>query len=137
MNYTNSDVMDHPVESVRDNIARAEEYLQPRMRRAKNDLIGRVRAGMRDFPFTTVLTAFAGGMLIGAVAFSRRQSIRDLISLDDLSEPIQRGGRMIGDTMEAAGQALRDRSDSMRSLARRDMKILRKEAGRWQRKMHL
>jgi hypothetical protein len=136
MKYANSDILDRPIEEARDHIARAEEYLQPRMRRAKNDLIGKMRARVREFPMTAMLTAFAGGLLIGAVAFSRRQSLRDLISLD-LSEPIQRGGQMIGDTMEAAGQALRDRSDSMRSMARRDLNMLRKEAGRWQRKMHL
>jgi len=66
----------------------------------------------------------------------RRQSIRDMISLD-LSEPIQRGGRIIGDTMETAGQILREGSDTMRSMAKRDMDLLRKQAGRWQRKFHL
>jgi len=106
------------------------------MRAAKDDLLGRARAGVRNFPLSTVLTAFAGGLLIGMVAFSRRQSLRDLISLD-LSEPIERGGRMISDTMATAGQALRDSSDSMRSMARRDLNVLRKEAGRWQRKLHL
>jgi len=132
----NSDILDRPIEEARDNISRAEEYLQPRMRRAKNELIGKMRSRVREFPMAAMLTAFAGGLLIGAAAFSRRQSFRDLMSVD-LSEPIQRGGRMISETLESAGQALRDRSDSMRSIAQRDMGILRKEAGRWQRKLHL
>ena len=136
MNFPNSDLMDRPVEAVRDNIARAEKYLQPRMPRRAVDLFGRVKTCVTNFPMTAVFTAFAGGVLIGAATMSRRQSFRDLLSLD-LSEPIQRGGRMISDTMEAAGQALREGSDSMRSMARRDLGLLRKEAGRWQSKLHL
>lgn len=136
MNFPNADLMDRPAEAVRDNIARAEKYLQPKMPRRAMDLLGRAKACVTNFPMTAVFTAFAGGLLIGAAAMSRRQSFRDLLSLD-LSEPIQRGGRMISDTMEAASQALRDGSDSMRSMARHDLDLLRKEAGRWQRKLHL
>ena len=136
MNFANSDVLDRPAETVRDNIARAEEYLQPRMRQVRRDPIGWAKSCVRNFPAAALFTAFAGGLIIGAAAMNRRQSFRGLMSLD-LSEPIQRGGRMISDTMAAAGEALRDSSDSMRSMARHDMKVLRKEAGRWQRMLHL
>ncbi|HSI13536.1 MAG TPA: hypothetical protein VK961_15940 [Chthoniobacter sp.] len=136
MNFANSDVLDRPTETVRDNIARAEEYLQPRMRQVRRDPIGWAKACVRNFPAAAVFTAFAGGLLIGAAAVNRRQSFRGLMSLD-LSEPIQRGGRMLSDTVAAAGEALRDSSDSMRTMARRDMKVLRKEASRWQRMLNL
>lgn len=136
MKFANSDVLDRPVEAVRDNVARAEEYLQPRLRQVRRDPISWMKGCVRNFPVAAVFTAFAGGLMIGAVAMSRRQSLRDLL-LRDLSEPIQRGGKMIGETMEAAGQALRESSDTMRSMARRDMNVLRKEASRWQRRLHL
>lgn len=136
MKFSSSSVMDRSEEAVRDNIARAEEYLQPRMREKTMTLFERAKNFMNEFPMTTMLTVFAGGLLLGAAAMGRRQSIRDMISLD-LSEPIQRGGRMIGDTMEAAGQILREGSDTMRTMAKRDMSLLRKQASRWQRKLHL
>jgi hypothetical protein len=133
MNFANSDLMDRPAEAVRDNMARAEKYLKPRM---GLDLLGRAKACVGNFPMAAVLTAFAGGVLVGVAAMSRRQELHDLI-LRDLSEPIQRGRQMLATTMEAAGQALSDGSDSMRSMARRDLDLLRKEASRWQSKMHL
>jgi len=136
MKFANSDVLDRPTEIVRDNIARAEEYLQPKMREVRKDPIAWMKACVRNFPASAVFTAFAGGLIIGAVAMGRRQSLRDLITRD-LSEPLQRGGRMISETVEAAGEVLRDRSDAFRSLARRDLNLLRKEANRWQRNLHL
>lgn len=136
MKFANSDVLDRPTEMVRDNVARAEEYLQPRVRQIRRDPIAWAKNCVRNFPAAAVFTAFAGGLLIGAAALSRKQSLKDLL-VRDLSEPIQRGGRLLGETMDAAGQAFRDSSDTMRSMARRDMSLLRKEAGRWQRRFGL
>jgi len=135
MNFANSNVLERPTEAVRENIARAEEYLQPKVRQGRK-LVDRMKASVRDFPMAAVWTAFAGGLIVGAALLSRRQSIRDVI-VRDLSEPLQRGGRILSETIEAAEHALRDGSDSVRTMAKRDIDLLRKQAGRLQNRFHL
>jgi hypothetical protein len=121
---------------IRDGSERSESFA-PSMSEARQqtgDLLGFMKACIRNFPMAAVWTALGGGLLIGAaLAHRRHRTLQELY----VEEPFRQGRKLLSEAMSTAADAGRDRWEHARFAVRLpDFDALRREAIKLTRKMH-
>jgi hypothetical protein len=128
MKYDSSHTTEHPVNDIRERIARAEAYYTPSVDEVRDEAASvalRAQNAIRRIPASAVWTAIAGGVLVGLLLTRRHpRTFEDKY----LREPMDRARQALSDAVSALSEAARDREAAVLNTARHiDLSPLRKQ----------
>jgi len=128
MKYDTSRTTEHPINDIRERIARAEAYYTPsadEVRDGAATVARRAQNAIRRIPLSAVWTAIAGGVLVGLLLARRHpRAFEDKYLL----EPMDRARQALTDATSALADAVRDREAAVLASARHvDLSPLRKQ----------
>lgn len=129
--------MEPPTDEILDEPILPEELEAPlqRVRRAPEEVVPLVRDCVRNFPLSAVLTAFAGGLLVG-LAMHRRSGMN--VDFDAFRKPMNRGRQAFTAALESALDSIREGTASARSaIDDVDLRPMQKQMKRWWQKLPL